>query len=94
MWSQCQADTHTRTCDATEKAEAGSGVSFISVGETLPRERRHRDCHGDGLVEFPPSWLHGNDGAEGCPVTEDLLHGVVGYRLGLREREEYGGDDE
>lgn len=73
------------TCDAAEQAETRRAVSFVTVGEPLPREGRDWDRHGDGLVEFPSSGLHGNDGAEGCSVTQDFLHRVVGDRLRLRD---------
>ena len=36
-------------------------------------------------MELPSPGLHGNDGAEGCSVTEDFLHRVVGNRLSLRD---------
>lgn len=77
--------THTHTCNAAEKAETWSTVSFVAVGKPLPWERWDWDCHGDGLVELPSSGLHGNDGAEGCSVTKNFLHSVVGYWLGLEE---------
>lgn len=78
--------TRTHTCNAAEKAETWSTVSFVAVGKPFPWEGWDWDCHGDGLVELPSSGLHGNDGAEGCSVTEDFLHSLVGYWLGLGKK--------
>lgn len=45
-------------------------------------------------MELPSPGLHGNDGAEGCSVTEDFLHRVVGNWLSLTETRKQGVRDE
>lgn len=89
-YNHIQPLLHAHTCDTAEQAETGGTVSLVAVGEALPREGRHRDRHGDGLVELPSSGLHGNNGAERRSVTEDLLHRVIGYGLGLKRNNRTG----
>lgn len=45
-------------------------------------------------MELPSPGLHGNDGAEGCSVTKDFLHRVVGNWLSLTETRKQGVRDE
>lgn len=76
---------YSHACDATEQSKAGGRFSFASISNSLFASGRYRDCHGDGLVEFPPSGLHSNNRAEGRTVTSDSPHHVLWHWLCLRE---------
>lgn len=70
-------------CDAAEQTQAGCRVASVAAGMTLCRSGWDWDRHSDRLVELPPPGLHGDDGAEGGPVSKNRSRHVVWHRLGL-----------
>lgn len=77
------------TCNTTEQAEAWCRVSFVAISESFSWKGWDWDCHGDGLVKLPSPWLNSNNRTEGCSVTNDFFHKLIGYWLSLWQRAQY-----
>lgn len=88
LWQKQQGQQQlNQTCNATEKAQIGCGISLVSIGDTFSWGWGHWNGHCDRLMEFPSSWFHSDNWAKCCFVSKDLFHNFIWNRLGLETRE-------